>query len=126
MSPSVLHIFYDEAGGTIAFNTGGSIFCNFRFFLQLHAAQLSGQQQGKAKVDAATWWWVVLAHELAHNLVSLHNSDHSYYTESFIQQYMGKMVAKIAQWMQTNRPASQQALPPSEGPPPPYMDVKRD
>ena len=80
LSPSVLHIFYDESGGTIAFNTGGSIFCNFRFFLQLHAAQLEGQQQGKAKVDAATWWWVVIAHELAHNLVSVHNSDHSYYT----------------------------------------------
>jgi hypothetical protein len=116
LSPSVIHIFYDEVGGTIAFNTGGSIFCNFRFFLQLHAAQLQGEQQGKAKVDAATWWWVVLAHELAHNLVSLHNSDHSYYTESFIQQYMGKMVGKIAQWMQTNRPA----LPPPDAPPPPY------
>lgn len=79
MSPKVLHIFYDEAGGTIAFNTGGSIFCNFRFFLQLHAAQIAGGS-GQAKAEAATWWWVVLAHELAHNLVSLHNSDHSYYT----------------------------------------------
>lgn len=79
MSPKVLHIFYDEAGGTIAFNTGGSIFCNFRFFLQLHAAQIEGRS-GQAKAEAATWWWVVLAHELAHNLVSLHNADHSYYT----------------------------------------------
>jgi hypothetical protein len=35
---------------------------------------------GEGKVEAATWWWVVLAHELAHNLVSPHNSDHSYYT----------------------------------------------
>jgi hypothetical protein len=79
MSPKVLHIFYDEAGGTIAFNTGGSIFCNFRFFLQLHAAQIESRS-GQAKAEAATWWWVVLAHELAHNLVSPHNSDHSYYT----------------------------------------------
>lgn len=77
LSPKVLHIFYDEAGGTIAFNTGGSIFCNFRFFLQLHAAQI---QSGSGKAEAATWWWVVMAHELAHNLVSQHNSDHSYYT----------------------------------------------
>lgn len=80
LAPKVLHIFYDEAGGTIAFNTGGSIFCNFRFFLQLHAAQLEGPRPGGARAEAATWWWVVLAHELAHNLVAPHNSDHSYYT----------------------------------------------
>jgi hypothetical protein len=79
MSSSVLHIYYDEAGGTIAFNTGGSIFCNLRFFLQLHAAQLA-THDGSARSDAATWWWVVIAHELAHNLVSVHNSNHSYYT----------------------------------------------
>lgn len=79
LSPNVLHIYYDEAGGTIAFNTGGSIFCNFRFFLQLHAAQVD-VPNGAGKAEAGTWWWVVLAHELAHNLVSTHNSDHSYYT----------------------------------------------
>lgn len=80
LSQKVLHIFYDEAGGTIAFNTGGSLFCNFRFFLQLHAKGLEGQSPGQGRAEAATWWWVVLAHELAHNLVSTHNSDHSYYT----------------------------------------------
>lgn len=80
LAPGVLHIFHDEAGGTIAFNTGGSIFCNLRFFLQLHAAQLQAEPHAQAKVDAAIWWWVVVAHELAHNLVSAHNSDHSYYT----------------------------------------------
>ena len=80
LARNVLHIFYDEAGGTIAFNTGGSLFCNFRFFLQLHADNIDGPRSGEAKAEAATWWWVVLAHELAHNLVSTHNSDHSYYT----------------------------------------------
>lgn len=80
LAPRVLHIFYDEAGGTIAFNTGGSIFCNLRFFLQLHAVQMNGQNPGAAKAEAGTWWWVVFAHELAHNLVSPHNSEHSYYT----------------------------------------------
>lgn len=77
---NVLHIFYDEVGGTIAFNTGGSLFCNFRYFLHLHAAGMQGADTGAAKAEAATWWWVVLAHELAHNLVSSHDSDHSYYT----------------------------------------------
>ncbi|KAG6176145.1 hypothetical protein E4U27_005451 [Claviceps purpurea] len=128
LSPQVLHIFYDESGGTIAFNTGGSIFCNLRFFLQLHAAQA---QTGRGKADAATWWWVVLAHELAHNLVSTHNSQHSYYTESFIQQYMGKMVAKVTQMAASANSAPSAALTdtqvPSSAssdlalrPPPPY------
>lgn len=82
LSPGVLHVFYDEVGGTIAFNSNGSIFCNLRFFLQLHVKKLEGQAgaQGEAKAEAAVWWWVVLAHELAHNLVQSHNSDHSYYT----------------------------------------------
>jgi hypothetical protein len=80
LSRETLHIFYDETGGTIAFNTDGSLFCNFRYFLQLHANQSKGPRPGAAMAEAAVWWWVVLAHELAHNLVSVHNSDHSYYT----------------------------------------------
>ena len=80
ISPSALHIFYDEVGPCIAFNTNGSIFCNMRFFIQLHAKQLRGSNSGSARAEAGTWWWVVLAHELAHNLVSLHNAEHSYYT----------------------------------------------
>lgn len=109
LSPKVLHIFYDESGGTIAFNTGGSIFCNLRFFLQLHAAQIN---MSSGKAEAATWWWVVLAHELAHNLVSTHNSDHSYYTESFIQQYMTKMLSHVTRMAVS-------ATTPAAAPPPP-------
>ncbi|KAH6686249.1 hypothetical protein F5X68DRAFT_14643 [Plectosphaerella plurivora] len=113
LSPKVIHVFHDQAGGTIAFNSSGSIFCNLRFFLQLHAKRLEGlpgAAQAEAKSEAAIWWWVVLAHELAHNLVQPHNSDHSYYTESFIQQYFAKMVLKTAQW--TAAAAAQPQAPP--------------
>lgn len=78
LAPTAIHIFYDEHGGTIAFNKGGSIFCNLRFFAQLHAPGFG--RSPEARVEATTWWWVVAAHELAHNLVAPHNSDHSYYT----------------------------------------------
>lgn len=84
LSTDVLHIYYDEAGGSIAFNTGGSLFFNLRFYLQLHAAHVDGPKPQEGKVEAATWWWVVFAHELAHNLVTQHNSDHSYYTYVFL------------------------------------------
>lgn len=74
-----LHIFYDEAGGTIGFNSNGSIFCNFRFFAQLHQKKLeSGVSE--AKVEASAYWWIVIAHELAHNLIKEHSSEHSFYT----------------------------------------------
>lgn len=81
-----LHIFYDESGGTIAFNSNGSIFCNFRFFSQLHQSRMDternngAQNLAAARVEATAYWWIVIAHELAHNLVKEHNSEHSFYT----------------------------------------------
>jgi hypothetical protein len=75
---TAIHIFHED-GNTIAFNANGSIFCNFRFYAQLHQRKMeSGLGAEKAEVGA--YWWVVLAHELAHNLVKPHNSDHSFYT----------------------------------------------
>ena len=71
-----LHIFYDDHGGTIAFNRLGSLFLNYRYFENLHLPHV---QQGR-RYDALVYWWVVLCHELAHNLVEDHSSNHSYYT----------------------------------------------
>ncbi|CAK7272006.1 hypothetical protein SEPCBS57363_004913 [Sporothrix epigloea] len=100
LAPGVVQIYYDATGPTIAFNTSGSIFCNLRFFMQLHfhRMQVMGAVGKQARVDGTVWWWVVLAHELAHNLESSHNASHSYYTESFVQQYFQKMTARAATW----------------------------
>lgn len=74
-----MHIYFDEGGNTIAFNSSGSVFCNFRFYQQLQQKKVdSGLAEGK--VEAAAYWWIVLAHELAHNLVKEHNAEHSFYT----------------------------------------------
>ncbi|KFX86961.1 hypothetical protein V490_08690 [Pseudogymnoascus sp. VKM F-3557] len=86
-----LNLVYDEAGHTIAFNLNGSLFCNLRFFLQLHWSEYNTPAGGSV---AESWWWVVLAHELAHNLVKEHSANHSYYTEMFIAQYFEKMVKR--------------------------------
>lgn len=80
LSHEVLHIFYDESGGTIAFNYGGSLFFNFRYYLQLHSAGMHGPRAGEMKAEAGVWWWVVIAHELAHNLETTHNATHSFHT----------------------------------------------
>jgi hypothetical protein len=32
LPPTSLHVFYDVAGGLIAFNSSGSLFCNLRYY----------------------------------------------------------------------------------------------
>ena len=72
-----LSVFYDPGGKTIAFNRAGSIFCNYFYFQQLHEKELLDAKSDKT--EALVYWWVILCHELAHNLVEDHSSAHSYY-----------------------------------------------
>ena len=67
-------LVYDDSGSTIAFNSGKALFFNYRYFESLH---LPSAQQGK-KAEAVVYWSVVMAHELAHNVVPDHSSQHSY------------------------------------------------
>ena len=71
-----LHIFHDHQSNTIAFNHNKALFFNYRYFEDLHFANV---RKGK-KSEAIIYWFVVLCHELAHNLVADHSSAHSYYT----------------------------------------------
>lgn len=108
VSTTAIQIHFDEEGPCIAFNTNGSIFCNLRFFLQLHYNKMReiGRAGAEGRVEASVWWFVVVAHELAHNLVKAHDANHSYYTESFVQEYFAKMMAKSVSWTQPpSRPA---------------------
>ncbi|KAK1149914.1 hypothetical protein N8T08_003470 [Aspergillus melleus] len=92
---NTLSVFYDPGGKTIAFNRGGSIFCNYFYFQQLHEKELL-QSSTADRSDALVYWWVILCHELAHNLVGDHSSAHSYYTEGFVAQYFPKIATKLA------------------------------
>lgn len=85
-----VHIFYDVSGSTIGFNQSNALFFNYRYFENLHLPQV---QQGNLG-DAIVYWAVVMAHELAHNLVSDHSAEHSFYTESLIAQYFSKIAKK--------------------------------
>ena len=78
-----LHLFYDEDSATIAFNSKGALFFNYRYFENLH---LPAVQQGN-EVDAIIYWFVVACHELAHNIVADHSSAHSYYTYVFCNPF---------------------------------------
>ncbi|KPI41695.1 uncharacterized protein AB675_9379 [Cyphellophora attinorum] len=99
LDPKCLNVFYETNGKTIAFNRNGSIFCNYFYFEQLHEQQLmSGDNTTGTYGDAFVYWWVILCHELAHNLVADHSSDHSYYTEGFVANYFGKVMAYLGQY----------------------------
>ncbi|RDW83937.1 histidine kinase-like ATPase domain-containing protein [Aspergillus mulundensis] len=95
LRPDTVSIFYDPGSKAIGFNRAGSIFCNYHYFQQLHEKALL-QKANPDRAEAIVYWWVVLAHELSHNLVSDHSSAHSYYTESFVSQYFPRVAAKIA------------------------------
>lgn len=134
VSPSAMQIHFDEEGPCIAFNLNGSIFCNLRYFRQLHYEKMraSGPAGAATKAEAGIWWFVVVAHELAHNLVGPHDANHSYYTESFIQEYFTKMMSRALSWTQASGNGGQREIPvtingaqaePLVPPPPPYSQM---
>lgn len=104
LPPQALHIYYNNAGSSIAFNKGGAIFANLRYFLQLHQPAWQFDQVDK-RCEALVYWFVTIAHELAHNIETNHNSAHGYYTESFIGEFFAKVQAKCGVYQ---REASQQ------------------
>ncbi|KAF3483718.1 uncharacterized protein GIQ15_03042 [Arthroderma uncinatum] len=71
-----LSIFYENSGKTIAFNSSGSLFCNYAYFERLHLEKVA---RGDRK-EGLVYWFVILCHELAHNIVADHGPEHGFYT----------------------------------------------
>ncbi|KAH8102310.1 hypothetical protein BXZ70DRAFT_1017278, partial [Cristinia sonorae] len=81
LPPTSLHIFYDLSGDLIAFNRNGSLFLNLRFFEAWHDGEVQAGNLSKAYIS----WYFTLAHEIAHNLVQPHNSEHEFYFSSICE-----------------------------------------
>jgi hypothetical protein len=96
LAPQTLHIFFDDRGSTIAFNQNGALFFNYHYFRTLHLQHWETSQS--MKIDALAYWFVTMCHELAHNLVQEHSARHSFYAESFAQQFFGKVMHKAGQY----------------------------
>ncbi|KAE9976820.1 hypothetical protein BLS_001825 [Venturia inaequalis] len=90
LSPTVIHIFHVTDGNTIAFNKAGALFFNYHYFATLH--KKNWETSHGSKIDSLAYWYMTLCHELAHNLVVEHSAKHSFYAESFAQQYFGKVM----------------------------------
>lgn len=83
-------IFHDPTGGTIAFNANRALHFNARFFYSLHFSQNKHLSR-----EAYCYWFVTMAHELAHHMVSAHNKEHGFYTESYVTLYLPKLLALV-------------------------------
>ncbi|GAA5813959.1 hypothetical protein MFLAVUS_007449 [Mucor flavus] len=84
---NTIQIFYDSQGPAIAFNTSGSLFMNLRYYLALHEPSNPQQEKSKRK-EALIYWFMTLCHELAHNFVHQHDSEHEFYMSSFAENYL--------------------------------------
>ncbi|KAI0060543.1 hypothetical protein BV25DRAFT_1908367 [Artomyces pyxidatus] len=81
---SSLHVFADNEGQLIAFNRNGSLFMNLRYFEAWHDQAVQVGDTTKAFIS----WYFTLAHEIAHNLVEPHNSEHEFYFSSICEAYL--------------------------------------
>jgi len=84
-------IYYEQSGNTIAFNSNKALYFNLRLFAHLHYTS----EGSPLSSECYSYWFTTMAHELAHNLVSAHNKDHGYYTESYITLFLPKLSAKL-------------------------------
>ncbi|KAF9167525.1 hypothetical protein DFQ26_004297 [Actinomortierella ambigua] len=115
LSPKTMHVFFDPEGSSIAFNRGGSLFFNWRYYvafshddIQLNkdknAKKAAGSGAGADTAgldsfpvdDALVYWFFTMAHELAHNFVGEHNSQHEFYFSSFCEQYLPALIQVMA------------------------------
>lgn len=80
---SAVHLYRDQDVSSIAFNYNGSIFFN-----------TCVQPSTESILD---YYYPVMAHEIAHNLVSSHGASHSFYAESYIQSTLSEYAAAAKQ-----------------------------
>lgn len=81
-------IYHDPSGRAIAFNSGGALYFNVRYFYGLHYSK----NIHRSRV-CYSYWYTVMCHELAHNMEGPHNSTHGFYTESYTSLYLPKLMA---------------------------------
>ncbi|KAF8270077.1 hypothetical protein EI94DRAFT_1723808 [Lactarius quietus] len=81
---SGLHVFADNDEQLIAFNRNGSLFLNLRYYEARHDRYVQRGDFSKAHIS----WYFTLAHEIAHNLVRPHNSEHEIFFTAICEAYL--------------------------------------
>lgn len=88
LSLTSVAIYHDPSGKAIAFNSGGALYFNLRYFYGIHYAKNVHTSRA-----CYSYWYVVTCHELAHNMEGPHNRTHAFYTESYTSLYLPKLMA---------------------------------
>lgn len=97
VDPKGVHVFVDVSGPSIAFNRGGQLFLNFRYHLVWFDDQVRKQH---IRTNALISTYHSLAHELAHNLVTQHDSEHEFWFSSICEQYFVPFAALVTRVQQ--------------------------
>ncbi|KAH9171880.1 hypothetical protein EDB89DRAFT_2070434 [Lactarius sanguifluus] len=87
---SSLHVFADNEGQLVDFNRNGSLFMNLRYYEAWHDRDVQQGDFSKAYIS----WYFTLAHEIAHNLVHPHNSEHEFYFSAICEAYLVTLISK--------------------------------
>lgn len=99
LDPRSMHVFVDTKGPTIAFNRGGTIWLNLRFYLAWHDDDVA---RGDV-TDALISTFFSVAHEIAHNLEQQHNAQHEFYTSALCEQFFMSLANYIVSVQSRNR-----------------------
>jgi hypothetical protein len=83
LTPQAIHIFYDNYTNSIAFNRDRALFFNLKFYIGFHDEECKYNPTS----NAMTYWFMTFCHELAHNLVQSHSSEHEVSIIFFFRDY---------------------------------------
>jgi hypothetical protein len=72
LSTATIHIYYNDSTSSIAFNNNGELFFNLKVYTILHDEEC----KIKPTSNAMTYWYMTICHELAHNFIQSHSSEH--------------------------------------------------
>ncbi|EPQ29355.1 uncharacterized protein PFL1_03110 [Pseudozyma flocculosa PF-1] len=84
LDPRSLNVFCDVEGPSIAFNRGGTIYLNLRYYLAWHDDDVRAGRMSNPLVST----YFSVAHEIAHNVVSAHNAEHEWYFSAIAEKYI--------------------------------------
>ena len=97
LSASCIHVFIGGMDDpTIAFNRGGSLFFNLRFFVTFDGPLPNPSESRADKNYAITYkcylrWFMTFCHELAHCFRGPHDKVHEDYLSSYAEKYFVRM-----------------------------------
>jgi hypothetical protein len=83
-------IYHDSSKTVMAFNLGGALYFNVRYFYGLHYSK----NIHRSRV-CFSYWYTIMCHELAHNMEKNHSRAHAFYTEMYTSLYLPKLMAMV-------------------------------